>query len=368
MAILKPSPSSPSRQSSGELGVLVDKLGGFRGADAHLVLELADGEAGGVFGADEGRDVARGLGSVACNGKEDGDFARLAGGDPGLRAVDYVSVAATFGGGAHGSGVGAGVGLGEGVGAEPLAACQFGKVVGFLFGSAKGEQGAAHERVVDGDDGAEGGEDAVYLLQHEDVGEHVRLRAAVLFGDQHAREAKLGHFVEDFAGEDVALVPLFGVRLQFAQCEVAGGIADELLFGVEGKVHGLPYEYLTRLGFLCALEDLAGDHEALDLGGAFADFGQADVAIVALDVGLGDVAEAAVDLDGFVAAFLAHFGGEELGHGGFFGEGLIVVLEPGGLIDQQAGGIQLCRHVGQLELDGLEVGDGLAELLRAPWQ
>ena len=51
----------PQQAIGGELGVLVDKLGGFGGADAHLVLELADGEAGGVFGADEGGDVARGL-------------------------------------------------------------------------------------------------------------------------------------------------------------------------------------------------------------------------------------------------------------------------------------------------------------------
>ena len=41
----------------------------------------------------------------------------------------------------------------------------------------------------------------------------------------------------------------------------------------------------------------------------------------------------------------------------------MVVLEPGGAQSQQAGGIDLRGHVGQLPLDGLKFADGAAELL-----
>src|SRR5262249_32660493 len=63
------------------------------------------------------------------------------------------------------------------------------------------------------------------------------------------------------------------------------------------------------------LEDLAGDDHALDLGGALADLGELGVAEDALDRELGDVAGAAVDLDGLGGGLHGGLGGEELGHG-----------------------------------------------------
>ena len=42
---------------------------------------------------------------------------------------------------------------------------------------------------------------------------------------------------------------------------------------------------------------------------------------------------------------------------------MALIGEPGGLIGEQARGFDFRGHVGQLELDGLKIGDGLAELL-----
>ena len=41
----------------------------------------------------------------------------------------------------------------------------------------------------------------------------------------------------------------------------------------------------------------------------------------------------------------------------------VFVGEPGGLIDEEASGFDFSGHVGEFELDGLKVANGLAELL-----
>src|SRR5271168_1758597 len=67
-------------------------------------------------------------------------------------------------------------------------------------------------------------------------------------------------------------------------------------------------------------EDPAGDYQALDFAGAFVDFGDAGVAVVALDGIFAAVTVAAVDLDGFVCDARGHFAGEEFGDGGVHAE------------------------------------------------
>src|SRR5579859_3340423 len=61
------------------------------------------------------------------------------------------------------------------------------------------------------------------------------------------------------------------------------------------------------------LQNPGGDDEALDFGGAFVDFGDSGVAVVALDGIFAAVAVAAVDLDGFVGDARGHFADEEFG-------------------------------------------------------
>src|SRR5688572_14819641 len=107
---------------------------------------------------------------------------------------------------------------------------------------------------------------------------------------------------------------------------------------------------------MSGFQDPVGDHHLLDLACPFVDLEDARVAEVALNVVLLGVAIAAVDLERLVGDPLRHLGGEELGLSRFEGEALLVLLGPGGLPGHQAPGVDLGRHVGQVELDGLELG------------
>ncbi len=69
-----------------------------------------------------------------------------------------------------------------------------------------------------------------------------------------------------------------------------------------------------------------------------------------------------MDLHGFVRDANGDLGGEQLGHGGFLGDALAPILHPSGAIGEQARGVDLGRHVGQLVLNGLKFGNGPAEL------
>src|SRR5215475_5954471 len=107
---------------------------------------------------------------------------------------------------------------------------------------------------------------------------------------------------------------------------------------------------------------LARDDRELDLRGSLRDGHQPRVAPVALDRELGDVAVAAVDLHRLPGHPLRDLGGEELRHGGFAHAGT-AVEEPRRAPHRGAGRLDLHAHARQLELDGLELGDLLSELL-----
>ena len=62
-------------------------------------------------------------------------------------------------------------------------------------------------------------------------------------------------------------------------------------------------------------EEIAGDDGALDFAGAFVDGDDAGVAVHALDFRFAGVAQAAVDLHGFVDDTIDHFAGVEFGGG-----------------------------------------------------
>ena len=77
-----------------------------------------------------------------------------------------------------------------------------------------------------------------------------------------------------------------------------------------------------------------------------------------------------MNLHRFVGHAHGHFSRVELGHAGLAGDARVVVArgdgavgEPCGAIRQQARGFDFRGHIGELELDGLKFGDGLAELL-----
>ncbi len=96
----------------GHAAVLEAKRGGVRGADAELVLEAVELQAGvGAFD-DERLDRGAALGAVE-RGPDDDEVGALAGGDVDLLAVEDVLVAVEHGGGANRGGVRAGLGLGD---------------------------------------------------------------------------------------------------------------------------------------------------------------------------------------------------------------------------------------------------------------
>jgi hypothetical protein len=102
------------------LAIFEDELAGVGAAHAELVELLRGREAGKALLDEEGRDAAGtgvrvGLG-VDHQGVSDGAV-----GDPHLRAVEDVGIAALVGAGLHRHHVGAGAGLGHGEGADMLA-------------------------------------------------------------------------------------------------------------------------------------------------------------------------------------------------------------------------------------------------------
>ena len=71
---------------------------------------------------------------------------------------------------------------------------------------------------------------------------------------------------------------------------------------------------------------------------------------------------AAHHLNGVVAYLGGHFGAVELGHGGLFAEGTVLVFEPTGVVEQVTCGLYLHGHVSEFERHSLELTHGLAKL------
>src|SRR5436305_10380461 len=110
-------------------------------------------------------------------------------------------------------------------------------------------------------------------------------------------------------------------------------------------------------------EQLARDHEALNLARALADGGQLHIAEVLLGGIVLHETVAAVDLDAVVGDLHRDLAGVQLGHGRLERGPLSARLEVRGLVRQQTRRLDLRRGIGQLPLDRLEARDRLAERL-----
>src|SRR3954465_14148389 len=118
-----------------------------------------------------------------------------------------------------------------------------------------------------------------------------------------------------------------------------------------------------RLLDLVPGDQLAGDYDALQLVGALADDEERRIAVEALDGELLGIAVAAMDAHRFEADIHRRLGGEQLGHAGFHIAALAFVVGPRRLVDQETRGLDLGRHVGELQLYGLVFADWLTERL-----
>src|SRR5215204_313317 len=104
----------------------------------------------------------------------------------------------------------------------------------------------------------------------------------------------------------------------------------------------------------------------LHVGRAFVDGADLRVSPELFDGVVLDEAVAAVKLDGFGGDTLGDARRVELGHRRLLDEGEAGVLHPRGVVDHQPRRLKLGRHLGQLELDALELVDGLLELRPLP--
>src|SRR5579884_4122999 len=105
------------------------------------------------------------------------------------------------------------------------------------------------------------------------------------------------------------------------------------------------------------LQKLPGDDETLDFAGAFADEHERGVAVVAFDVELSGVAEAAMNAHGFERDLLAYFRGKELCHARLKVAARAAILLLRGLLHEQARRLDMGCHVRQLHLDSLMLSD-----------
>ena len=75
------------------------------------------------------------------------------------------------------------------------------------------------------------------LLEHENVGEEVRARSAVLLGHADAQKPQLGELRDQLVREAVLAVPVGGIRRDLRLGELARERSDRLLVGTQLEVH-----------------------------------------------------------------------------------------------------------------------------------
>src|SRR5438445_7702561 len=156
------------------------------------------------------------------------------------------------------------------------------------------------------------------------------------------------------------------------RCEVAAPAVPGTRAGSTGRSGAAAPEAVAAVAVVAvapasaaprSTEQRPGNHHALDLVGALIDLGDLCVSHHSLDRVVGDVAVTTEQLDAVRGHPHRHVRGEELGHRGHLGEVRLLHVRLGRCsIDQVPRRLDLCRHVGQQELDALEARDRLPEL------
>src|SRR5690349_136359 len=111
------------------------------------------------------------------------------------------------------------------------------------------------------------------------------------------------------------------------------------------------------------IQKLARDHQPLDLAGPFANGAEFYITVELFHRVILQEAVAAVNLHRLVGYTHRRLRGEQLGHRRFLVHVLAAVLHPRRALREQAGGVDIRRHVCQLVLDRLELRNEAPELL-----
>ena len=192
-------------------------------------------EKPGVFRVDDEGGDALLLLLRSGHGEDDDVIGHRAAGDPRLAPVDDVEIAVAHRPAAHRAGVRAGHRLGERVSADRLAGGDGAHVVLLLRLGAEFQDAVAEQRVVDRHDRAVRRVGFADLLQRQHIRQRVHARPAVLLGHLDAHEAHLAHLLDRAHGELAGFVELGGDGGDLLLGEIAGGLADHLVFCAEGE-------------------------------------------------------------------------------------------------------------------------------------
>ncbi len=151
-------------------------------------------------------------------------------------------IAVAAGGGTGATGVGAGFGFGEGPRADLPSLREWNEIFLLLRLSAEFVDVIRAERIVRGDNDANGSVYAGKLFDGDDVLDVAEASATVLLGKNDAEEAHFGELRHDFEREMGDFIPLHDVRRDFAFGKFADAFAELLLLIGKGEIHAAPGE------------------------------------------------------------------------------------------------------------------------------
>ena len=214
--------------------VLHDNVAGGIADDTHLVLVLADGDAGELHVHDEHGDAAAAaLGGIGL-GVNNAVICKGSAGNEGLAAVQDVVIAVRNCGGLRAAGIGTGAGLGQTESNDLLTGRAGGQVLLLLLFGAEVEQGAAAEGVgrvrVNGEHDTSAGQ----LFDHDGIRQIVAALAAVSDRDLHAGESSLCHLVKDLSVELAGCFQFIAqLRGELSLCKLTEELSHHLMFFVK---------------------------------------------------------------------------------------------------------------------------------------
>ena len=122
--------------------------------------------------------------------------------------------------------------------ADPFAGGELRNVLAPLLVAAGDINVIGAERIVRGDDQADGGIDARQFFDDDGVLDVAEARAAQFLGEDGAQEAQLAGFFDDVERKDLLFVPLEDVRADFLLGKFADALAKLDLLRREVKFHG----------------------------------------------------------------------------------------------------------------------------------